>query len=561
MEELTAEQRSVVERPVDGQTFVVAAPGTGKTHTLAARVEALYDTGELATPDDVAVLSFTQAAVGVLKSRLQTHPVAASVLPTTIDALARRVLRDYGVPVPGAFEAVITAATELLDEDDTIGHFRHVVVDEAQDLASPRREFVEAILNRAGGFTVLGDPAQGIYGFSSQTAPTVDAIAELRRQFPAAVTLGLTKDHRLRHSAADLVSWAREDLMSDQPEATATRLAQALRGAARVSDRALALVLGSADEHTAVLCRTNGEVLQISRGLIERGVAHRIQAAADVAPPSRWIADLLGAAATERITIGQLEELEGPLSSEARLACWEALSHIVDVDDGVLSLGSVRARIDSLGSGEIHVPGHDVPVISTVHRSKGLEFDRVFVLDPELREPSDAHDEEVRVLFVALTRARDETLMIERPKPDGSIRRRDRRWIETPWRRETPIRVEVRMGDVDRRAPLSDGGDASDVQRHVESRVSPGDPVTLERSERYGQLDYMVLHRGLEIGRTHPDFVGTLDRLGVRPSAITGLAVDCVSTAVGAASVTEGAGLGPSGLWLVPEIFGFGQLR
>jgi hypothetical protein len=321
------------------------------------------------------------------------------------------------------------------------------------------------------------------------------------------------------------------------------------------------LILGSADEHTAVLCRTNGEVLQLSRGLSERGVAHRIQAAADVAPPPRWIADLLGAATTERITVGQLEKLEGPLAPAMRLACWEALSHIVDVDDGAVWLDSVRARIDSLGSSDIRVPGHDVPVISTVHRSKGLEFDRVFVLDPELREPPDADGEEARVLFVALTRARDETLMIERPKPDGSIRRRDRRWIETPWRRETPIRVEVRMGDVDRRAPPAEGVNASDVQRHLESRVSPGDSVTLERSQRYGQLDYMVLHRGLEIGRAHPDFVGTLDRLGVHPSAITGLAVDCVSTAAGAASATESAGLGPSGLWLVPEIFGFGQLR
>ena len=46
-------------------------------------------------------------------------------------------------------------------------------------------------------------------------------------------------------------------------------------------------------------------------------------------------------------------------------------------------------------------------VVSTIHRAKGLEFDRVLLTDPRDRDASDP-GEENRILYVALSRARRE---------------------------------------------------------------------------------------------------------------------------------------------------------
>ena len=55
-------------------------------------------------------------------------------------------------------------------------------------------------------------------------------------------------------------------------------------------------------------------------------------------------------------------------------------------------------------------------------------------------------------------------------------------------------------------------------------------------------------------------FTSALQRSGADPLQISGVMIDRVSTAASATEVTEAAGIGPSGLWLVPEVFGFGRL-
>ena len=128
--------------------------------------------------------------------------------------------------------------------------------------------------------------------------------------------------------------------------------------------------------------------------------------------------------------------------------------------------------------------------------------------------------EEARVLYVALTRARDETLMVERPDASFAVKKRAGRWIAAPWRSDRLLRVEVRVGDIDRAAPFTEDGSSAYIQRHLRTRVSPGDAVILERQELYGH-EYVVMHKGLSIASTTSDFAAALDRLGVAPSAIS----------------------------------------
>ena len=52
---------------------------------------------------------------------------------------------------------------------DLLGFFKHVLVDEAQDLVGPRYELVRLLLENLGegvGATVFGDPHQAIYDYA-----------------------------------------------------------------------------------------------------------------------------------------------------------------------------------------------------------------------------------------------------------------------------------------------------------------------------------------------------------------------------------------------------------
>ena len=59
---LTDEQRAVVDMPINARSLILAGPGTGKTHTLLNRVEALAYREDLAA-DEVLMLTFSRATV------------------------------------------------------------------------------------------------------------------------------------------------------------------------------------------------------------------------------------------------------------------------------------------------------------------------------------------------------------------------------------------------------------------------------------------------------------------------------------------------------------------
>ncbi|MBI2377183.1 MAG: ATP-dependent helicase [Deltaproteobacteria bacterium] len=88
--------------------LILAGPGTGKTLTLTARVEATLERG--ADPESIVALSFTNRAARELVNRLRTRAGqrAARVRAGTFHGLALRFLRRYGAAIDlrGDFEVI-----------------------------------------------------------------------------------------------------------------------------------------------------------------------------------------------------------------------------------------------------------------------------------------------------------------------------------------------------------------------------------------------------------------------------------------------------------------------
>ena len=181
MSGLTEEQRAVSEAPVGARQLVIAGPGTGKTHTLVARLAHLVEEEEV-FPGAVLALSFSRAAVNELRRRLRASGDDASrIVPVTFDSFATRILANVdpdGEWTTKSFDGRIEAAIgKIAQIGESLDEVKHVVVDELQDLVGVRMRFVRALLKEFdAGFTLLGDPAQGIYDFSleDEADPEVD---------------------------------------------------------------------------------------------------------------------------------------------------------------------------------------------------------------------------------------------------------------------------------------------------------------------------------------------------------------------------------------------------
>ena len=104
----------------------------------------------------------------------------------TVDALATRILIEQGVDPTGlGFDARITRLLRMLqggEVDEALPDVRHVIVDEVQDVVGVRARLIAVLLEHlpaSVGFTMLGDPKQGIYDFQLEDCNGPDRLLEV----------------------------------------------------------------------------------------------------------------------------------------------------------------------------------------------------------------------------------------------------------------------------------------------------------------------------------------------------------------------------------------------
>ena len=90
----TPEQQAVIEHD-DGALLVIAGAGTGKTETIARRIERLVSTGR-ARPDQILALTFTNKAAAELAQRVRTRLGAdADASVSTYHGFAGQLVADH----------------------------------------------------------------------------------------------------------------------------------------------------------------------------------------------------------------------------------------------------------------------------------------------------------------------------------------------------------------------------------------------------------------------------------------------------------------------------------
>ena len=160
--DLNEEQRSFVNAPLDASLVLRAGAGSGKTHTLVARICRLLEAG-------VTVLVFSHAnkTVDEIKERLQNRAADATVLTMHKYCIIR--MHAAKMPVPHSPDALMEEAAEAFEEGRLETYESHIIVDEANDLSSHQTRIVTALFSRGHSITLTGDMEQSIYGFQGSS--------------------------------------------------------------------------------------------------------------------------------------------------------------------------------------------------------------------------------------------------------------------------------------------------------------------------------------------------------------------------------------------------------
>jgi ATP-dependent DNA helicase UvrD/PcrA len=334
------------------------------------------------------------------------------------------------------FDDLIGACTEALETDPEFAatqrwRFRHLFVDEFQDVTRAQLDLLRAWLGAGTDLCVVGDPDQAIYAFAGADAGLLTRFPD---QFEGAAVVRLGANYR---STPEIVAAARAVLPAHgRAEVRAAGAEGALPTVTAYPNdaaeaRGVADALYSAHGRMrpwsamAVLYRVNAQSAAFEEALGRAGIPYRVRGAAAFLdrPEVKTVIDELRTGAKTAPGRAFAEHLTD-LVTDARDLSEDRREHV----DAVAALGreylaaegstgSVNGFLEylraSLRGGDDGGLRDDAVDLLTFHRAKGLEWDTVFVTGLErglvpishAAGRPDATDEERRLLYVALSRA------------------------------------------------------------------------------------------------------------------------------------------------------------
>lgn len=616
----------ILEEPSSWQ-LVIAGPGAGKSAVACQRIAYLIDEG--IPPSRMLLVSFTRTAVAELRDRIVLYAVAGdrarSVRISTIDSHAWSLRAGFDdEPISKAlrdesYDLNIAHTVELFRKEqpdlcDFMSHLEHLIIDEAQDVMGVRADLIIELLRSLSdgcGVTILADPAQAIYGFTTngedEHPEEASLLSRLAAECPRQLLRRELKEmHRIENgSLVDLfVRTRREIEQADTPSGHVTRVQNAIRstcgkdmGVAGYSS--IADFLATAGETSMlVLFRRRADVLFASSYCSEVGVQHRLRMSELPIVVRPWIGWLFGECVDTFIShdaFGELWKARStiaiePLVGEEQDHCWNLLHRLAaGRRPGTIDMVQLR-RIVSQPRPPVEICYPDVgatgPILGTIHASKGREADTVVIVMPPSSDAGDANSggregamtfEEGRVYYVGATRARKMLIAAGNNSTRVEYLDSGRVYRNVGERHGKPrVQVEVgRAGDIDRVAHLA-WSKRLESQRALAACVGHTLPVQAQTSAEHNyatrlilkQIDSDGVTRFPEVGQMSSSFRSDIGKLWglsdpdqkLKPvPEMRHFYLVAVST-VGLSEVETGVAKPPfnlSGLALAPVIKGF----
>jgi DNA helicase-2/ATP-dependent DNA helicase PcrA len=349
------------------------------------------------------------------------------------------------------FEDILLCTAALMAEHsevaDTIRRtYRHLVVDEYQDVSPLQEALLTLWRGDRTDLCVVGDPAQTIHSFAGAQAGYLTGFPS---RFPGTTVVRLVRDYRSTPQVVGLANAITAQARSGAagvtlqaqlpagPEVAFVEASDEAAEAVGIADWFAGLAAqGTGYREMAVLFRINAQSPAIEQALADRGIPYLVrggerfyerpevrQALAVLRTESRTSSgsSSSGVAAMKAVlgTLGWTEQ--PPDGAGAMRERWESLAALVSVAEDLESegesgeapdLAAISAELDRRAEAQ-HVPAAQGVTVGTLHSAKGLEWDAVALLGVHegslpfvLATSPEQVNEERRLLYVGITRAR-----------------------------------------------------------------------------------------------------------------------------------------------------------
>lgn len=348
--------------------------------------------------------------------------------------------------------------------------YQYILVDEYQDLNNTQYELIRLLAEHHGRISVVGDDQQTIYSWRGSN---FEIFMGFERDWPGSTVVVLDQNYRssgnIIRAASELIAHnlrqKPKKLWTEHPEGELVRIIET----GNEDDEALWVANHIAedpdtpDRTTAVLYRTNAQSRAIEQALIEQGIPYLVfgglkfyerREVKDIVAALRFIVNPKDEVSRERLEktfkkrgfanflavtqgreadppgeliayivkhTGYFEYLEKNFTNAAERK--ENIAELVRFAAGFTETTELLEQVTLLQATDTlknAVSKNAMPVhLMTIHLAKGLEFDRVFVIGVSEGlmphawsiETEKELEEERRLMYVAMTRAREELFL------------------------------------------------------------------------------------------------------------------------------------------------------
>jgi len=412
-----------------------------KVRVLGQAADALRLHLDAPTLRDVASrIEWRKVAMRTIAQDAEAHPSGLGSL--SADALAD-LMRAYEKIKDERrqldFEDVLLACAGMLESEPRVAaavheQYRHLTVDEFQDVSPVQHRLLELWLGDRRDICVVGDPSQTIYSFAGADPRY---LLEFADRYDDAQIVRLERNYRSDPgilAVANALMRGRPGaltLESDRapgPTPVATAYPDDAAEAEGVADAIAAQIAdGVAPSDIAVLYRANAQSAPLLSALAARGIAASVLGGRrffDLPEVRQAVMALRGAsvAPVETTFLAAVRDVlrslglsdDPPPAGGALREAWEARAAVLRLAEEAPAGTTLRSFTDQLiaRGRDQHEPALRTVTLATLHAAKGLEWDHVHLvgLSEGLLPISYATgfeqiDEERRLAYVGITRA------------------------------------------------------------------------------------------------------------------------------------------------------------
>jgi superfamily I DNA/RNA helicase len=307
-------------------------------------------------------------------------------------ALQEKLVREASViSINKAFDGLVDFGDQIMMPTlfpALFDSYPVVMVDEAQDLSALNHATLRKLARKR--LIAVGDPNQAIYGFRGAHEESMALLQESFKMTPRILSISfrcpiaVVKEAQWRAPHMQWPEWAKEGAVLTLPEWDAS----------------------SVPESAAIICRNNAPLFNMAIKLLKNGRRPQI-IGNDIGKALIKVMRKLGKMSMDRVEV----EIAIDQWCEDKMKKSRNKGKIIDQAQCMKIFAAQGENLGDAVAYAEHLFNSQGPImLMTVHKSKGLEFDTVFILDRKLINIEEG--QESNILYVAQTRAKKELIYV-----------------------------------------------------------------------------------------------------------------------------------------------------